>query len=292
MIPIDDRISFYIGDHKPPFTTPNNYIKGYDTPICINLPTYKHNYHTIHPGTAYPVDIARLSKYSTKANLWAQCGDSPYIGPNYPVLVKIRDTHNPDSKGVLASLESPRHWGDLFKHKDMDWYDKRPDFIWRGADTNRRGTRLSFVKRFHQEYNIGFSHYVQNSNEKPGQYLAEYLKGHVDIGGMLKYKYLPVVDGNDKSSALGWILASNSIPIMPRPRFHSWLCEPWLESGKHYIECLPDFSDLLERVAWCKDHDQECSEIAENGTKFMLQFMNPMTESFIEKKIIEYINEH
>lgn len=292
MISIDDRIAFYIGDQKAPFTKPNDYAKGYDVPICINLPTYKHKYHTIHPGTAYPLDVARLSRYSKNPNLWMQCGDSPYIGPNYPVLVKIRDTQNPDSKGVLANMNSTRHLGDLFKHKDMDWHDKRPDFIWRGTDTNRRGLRLDFVKRYYQDYNIGFSQYVQNAKETPDLYPQKYLKGSVSTEEMLKYKYLPVVDGNDKSSSLGWVLGSNSVPIMPKPRFHSWLCEPWLESGKHYVECLPDFSDLLERVAWCKDHDQECSEIAENGTKFMLQFMNPMTESFIEKKIIEYVNEH
>ena len=292
MISIDDRIAFYIGDRKPPFTKPNDYAKGYDVPICINLPTYKHKYHTIHPGTAYPIDVARLSKYSRTPNLWMQCGDSPYIGPKYPVLVKIIDTHNPDSKGVLASLESPRHWGDLFKHEDMDWHDKRSDFIWRGADTNRRGVRLDFVKRFYQTHNIGFSQYVQNAKETPELYPKRYIKDKVSISEMLKYKYLPVVDGNDKSSSLGWVLGSNSVPIMPKPRFHSWLCEPWLEAGKHYVECLPDFSDLLERVAWCKDHDQDCSEIAENGAKFMLQFTNPLAESFIEKKIIEYVNEH
>lgn len=292
MISIDDRIAFYIGDQKAPFTKPNDYAKGYDVPICINLPTYKHKYHTIHPGTAYPLDVARLSRYSKKPNLWMQCGDSPYIGPNYPVLVKIRDTQNPDSKGVLANLNSTRHLYNTFKHEDLDWYDKRSDFIWRGTDTNRRGLRIDFVKRYYQDYNIGFSQYIQNAKETPELYSQKYIKGSMSIEEMLKYKYLPVVDGNDKSSSLGWVLGSNSVPIMPKPRFHSWLCEPWLESGKHYVECLPDFSDLLERVAWCKDHDQECSEIAENGTKFMLQFMNPMTESFIEKKIIEYVNEH
>ena len=90
MISIDDRIAFYIGDQKPPFTKPNDYAKGYDVPVCVNLPTYKHKYHTIHPGTAYPIDVARLSRYSKNPNLWMQCGAQEgqircggFIGPRH-----------------------------------------------------------------------------------------------------------------------------------------------------------------------------------------------------------------
>ena len=35
MISISDRIAFYIGSHKPPFTKPNDYEKGYDVPIWL-----------------------------------------------------------------------------------------------------------------------------------------------------------------------------------------------------------------------------------------------------------------
>ena len=57
------------------------------------------------------------------------------------------------------------------------------------------------------------------------------------------------------------------------------------------MEVKRDFSDLLEKIEWCKEHDKECQEIAENGKKFALQFMNPVQEEYIEKQIVKYINE-
>ena len=292
MISIDDRISYYLGNQQPPFNLPNDYGRGMDVPICIDIPTYPDNYYSIHGDNQYYIDIFRIMRMSKKPKLWIQCGDASYVGVNFPVLTKIRDTQNPDSKGVIMNLNSSRHMSDIFDHTDIEWGDKITGFVWRGTDTNRYGTRLNFVKEHYKSYNVGFSHYCQGVRDNPEQYTMEYIKGHTDISEMLHYKYLPVIDGNDKSSSLGWVMASNSVPIMPIPRYHSWMCEPWLKPGIHYVECKPDFSDFLQVIEWCQDNDQKCKEIAENGKKFMLQFMNSHVENYIEKKIIEYVNEH
>ena len=106
------------------------------------------------------------------------------------------------------------------------------------------------------------------------------------IPDLLKYKYLPVVYGNDKSSSLGWVMASNSVPIMPVPRYHSWMCESFLEPGVHYVEVKRDFSDMIEKIEWCKQNDAECKKIAENGKQFMLQFMNTTQEQYIELQVV------
>ena len=105
---------------------------------------------------------------------------------------------------------------------------------------------------------------------------------------MKMYKYLPVIDGNDKSSSLGWVMASNSVPVMPRPRFHSWMCEPWMIAGVHYVEVKADWSDFEERLDWCRHNDEECKKIAENGKIFMMQFMNQTQETYIEQKLTEF----
>jgi len=289
-IPIEDRIKYYIGEAKEPYVRPDFRTKGYDVPIAINLPTYRHQFQTIHPNTAYPIDIVRLGKHSTKPTLWFQCGDSPYTDYTWPMLVKTRDTRNKSSKGILANLESPRHFGDLFKFSDIPWDQKKADWIWRGADTGR-GVRLNFVKKFIKDHDVGFSQYVQDAMVNPELYTRDLMRPKVTPEQLLQYKYLPVVDGNDKSSSLGWVMGSNSVPIMPKPRYHSWFCEPWLKDGIHYVEVKRDFSDLLEKIEWCKSHDKECQEIAENGKKFTMQFMNPIQEEYIEKQIVKYINE-
>jgi len=290
MISIEDRIKYYIGETREPYTAPEFKQFGYDVPIEINLPAYRHEYKVIHPNTAYPIDVVRLGRHSSHPVLWFQCGDSPYTGANWPVMVKTRDTHMGTSRGIIANLNSSRHLSGMFDFKETPWGDKKEDFIWRGADTGKN-VRLDFVKKFYENYDVGFSDYVQDSKDFPWLYTKELLKPKVSPEYLLTYKYLPVVDGNDKSSSLSWVMASNSVPIMPKPRYHSWFCEPWLEAGVHYVEVKRDFSDMLEKIEWCKSHDKECEEIAENGKKFALQFMNPMQEEYIERQIVKYVNQ-
>ena len=283
MITVNDRINYYVGDTQK-VKEPENGKYGYDVPIYLNYREYLKTMAYVHPNTAYPHDVSRLLKYSYPKELWIQCGDSPYTGPQWPVGVKVRDTHNPDSKGVILSLDSPRHWESVFKYPDPAWEVKKTDFMWRGADTGR-GVRLAFVNKF-REYDVGFSEYVQDAILQPALYPTHLIKPKVTIPDLLKYKYLPVVDGNDKSSSLGWVMASNSVPIMPVPRYHSWMCESFLEPGVHYVEVKRDFSDMIEKIEWCKQNDAECKKIAENGKQFMLQFMNTTQEQYIEIQVV------
>jgi hypothetical protein len=286
MISIDDRIAYYIGNTQPPYVQPTDMKSGFDVPIHIIQDHYYNNYKSIHPNTAYPIDVVRFLRYSKFKKLWFQCGDSPYTQSMYPVFVKVRDMLNPLSKGIITSLESPRHWADVFKYEDTQWETKSTNIIWRGADTGR-GIRLDFVKKFIDVYDVGFSEYVQdglgNSN-----YLHDYLKPKVTIPFLINHKYIIVIDGNDKSSSLGWVLACNSVPIMPVPRYHSWLCEKFLIAGFHYVEVARDFSDLPEKIAWCQSHDEECKKIAIEGQKFMMQFSNKRIEDYIESKLVEF----
>ena len=283
MVPVNDRIKYYLGDTQK-VKEPENGKYGYDVPMCLNYREYQKSMTHFHPNTAYPRDVSRLLKYSDPKDRWIQCGDSPYTGPQWPVGVKVRDTHNPASKGVILNLNSNRLWGHIFKYSDPAWEVKKTDFMWRGADTGR-GVRLAFVNKF-REYDVGFSAHVQDSRRQPELYPAHLIKPKVPIPYLLKYKYLPIVDGNDKSSSLGWVMASNSVPIMPVPRYHSWMCESFLEPGVHYVEVKRDFSDMIEKIEWCKQNDAECKKIAENGKQFMLQFMNTTQEQYIEIQVV------
>jgi hypothetical protein len=289
MISIDDRLEYYIHGTKK-VEKPTCITSGYDEPIEVDTTTYEQNFSKIHPNTEYPIDVVRYCRFAPfNTKLWFQCGDSTYTGTEWPVLVKTRDTQDPRSKGIIANLNSMRHWREIFRHDETPWNDKKPGVIWRGADTGHPH-RLNFVKKFHSLYDIGFSRYVQEKKFHPDEYKDKYVMGLTTIKDMLSYKYLPVVDGNDKSSSLGWVLASNSVPIMPKPRYHSWVCEPWLKPDVHYVEVKRDWSDFSEKLEFLKKNDDFAKSVAENGTKFMLQFTTQKQELYIEQKIIEYIN--
>ena len=41
--------------------------------------------------------------------------------------------------------------------------------------------------------------------------------------------------------------------------------------GGHYIQCKDDYSDLIEKIEWCKDNKEKCKEIGKNA-KELTQF--------------------
>jgi hypothetical protein len=278
---VKERIQFYVGDADHADPLPLDGKSGFDKPVLITGDTY---HPGIHQGTMYPMDVYRLLSHSKTKRLWINCGDWTYRDTKYPVMIKVREE---GSHGVIANLDSRRHWGEIGRHPDPSWDQKLDKAFWRGADTGR-GVRLDFVRQFWGHLDVGFSQYVQDALKDPASYPRQYVKGVAPIGEFLKHKYLPVVDGNDKSSSLNWVLASNSVPLMPKPKYHSWLCEKFLVAGYHYVEVSRDFSDLPEKIEWCRAHDDECRQIAENGKEFMKQFQNAETEVLLEKLVVAF----
>lgn len=282
MISFQDRLDYYIGNF--------NYNTDYPEP-----PTkvghdiiFRSDQDYSGLKSTYLVDIDRYKSYTNK-NFWLCCGDHAQRRHEFKFGVKTRDS-TVNSKGVILNLNTPRHWmfvAPVFRVDDQ-WSNKNNTIIWRGSCTgieydDRNYTRLDFVKQYQEKYDVGFMEKHQG---------VEFYKQPISVDTQLKYKYLPVIDGNDKSSALNWVLASNSVPIMPKPRFHSWLCEPWLQPYVHYVPVEYDFSNLESQIEWCKEHDEECKQIARNGRAFLIDnFTDRDLAIKIEKALIDYLTE-
>ena len=282
MIAIEDRIKFYLGD-----THHTNYKPDIIDPVRQDIPFYTtQDYRTLKSD--YVSDVNRYRSLSGK-NFWCQCGDEVYLKQNFPLLIKVRDFQK-QSNGVIGNLHSVRHWGacKIAASTDIKWKNKQDTIVWRGSTTgmnpklDRKYTRETFVKDYYNDYNVGFAAIVQSCD-----HLKQYYRPRIYVKDMLQYKYIVSIDGNDKSSSINWILYSNSIPIMSKPRYHSWLCETYLIPGVHYVEVKEDFSDLKETIEWCKNNDDQCKEIANNGRSFILEnFTDIEKEQYIEKELI------
>lgn len=48
-----------------------------------------------------------------------------------------------------------------------------------------------------------------------------------------------------------------------------------LVPGTHYIECNADYSDVIEKVEWCKKHRKECREIGYNAQELFDKSCTP-----------------
>lgn len=293
MISIEDRVNYYYGN----FSYDTNYPEIEKVPINHKAFRYSFGADLSKINQTYIPDIIRYAKIA-KDKLFFFIGDTPYVDNFFPVLTKIRERDNPLSNGVISNLNTLVHWDPIkfVLQIDVSWFKKNNKIRWRGSDTgihinDGRYNRLDFVKDYKNKYDIGFNKAVGCFHHKID--LSEYMKPSIGIRDLLTQKYHICIDGNDKASCLNWVLASNSVPIMPKPKFHSWLCEPWLEPNVHYVEINDDFSNLEEKINWCQENDEECYNIAVKGKEFIMQnFGNIHDQLAIEKTLIEKIEYH
>lgn len=215
-----------------------------------------------------------------------------------PIFVKCR--HKNDNKNIIVNMNKRRHWGlveEINEIRSSAWNKKKKELVWRGVDTGTgfSNDRLKFVEKYYKKYNVGFSQYVQNFNnpQLSNYYKDDFLKNKLSLSEITYFKYILILEGNDKSSSLNWALNSNCVPLMKKPTWHSWLCEPFLIPNYHYIELKDDFSDIEEKLQWLRENDDEAKEIAYNGIKYIeTNFLDLKRESHLEKEIVRTIEPH
>lgn len=108
----------------------------------------------------------------------------------------------------------------------------------------------------------------------------------------LKYKFVISLEGNDVASNLKWVMSSNSIAIMPRPKYESWFMEGRLQGGVHYIEIKDDYSDLEEKIRYYSTHPEEAKAIIRNAQAFVDQFRDKEREELISLLVLEKYFRH
>merc|ERR1719469_1614908 len=104
-----------------------------------------------------------------------------------------------------------RHW----KHTKMrywnyiPWNKKQNAITWRGTTTGN-GTRYKYVKALADlGHDVKFDHAVQKHQDwlQNGLYKGERMSRR----GLMKYKYVLSIEGNDVASNLKWSMSHNSL---------------------------------------------------------------------------------
>lgn len=244
----------------------------------------------------YTVPIYKILsslKYTNKPFLLS-VGDiwSPTINKPIDIPLFTKNRFSDDKKDcsvILRSLNFRRHWELYYnKPKDIPFEKKRDILYWRGVTTGspeKPANRFKLVEKWFNRrsyIDIGFTEIVQG-RYKWGNYLAGRKVWPTEF---LNNKYLLSVEGNDKDSGLNWKLNSNSLVLMTKPRYQSWLMESKLIPGFHYVLLKDDFSDLDEKILWCNSNQEACKFIIKNANNYMKQFSNPSVEYIIEKELI------
>ncbi len=222
------------------------------------------NYKRPKTGSMYYFDLLKYLKYfPSNKKLKYKFGD---VTENFdePTIVKSRPiNHNGNS--VIMKINALRHFN--FITDNLKFKDKKDLIVWRG-EIHKENRRL-LVEKFHNNpiCNIG-------EVSKKKDYIKEWQKDFLSIRQQLQYKFILSIEGNDVATNLKWIMSSNSLCFMPKPKFETWFMEGKLKPNYHYVLIKDDYSDLLEKRNYFLLYPNKALEIIKNANNWTKKFQN------------------
>ena len=183
--------------------------------------------------------------------------------PSQPTFLKSRPIDEMNINSVLLPLDSHRHF--RFVDDKKEFNSKINGMVWRGAAYQVH--RKEFLNKCYHLSSGNFGNTAVSKNKG-----IQFQRPRMSIKQQLEYKFIISLEGNDVASNLKWILSSNSVCMMPKPKFESWFSEGKLVANKHYIEIKDDYSDLEERFEEFNNDIDACEHIIKNANKFTREF--------------------
>ncbi|MBZ9729461.1 glycosyltransferase family 90 protein [Salegentibacter sp. JZCK2] len=223
--------------------------------------------------SVYFLDAYRIISWFKGSYKWNYVpGDVIHI-PDVPSIVKSRPIAGDNKNSVVLKLEKMRHF--IFLKDNLKFNEKSNKLIFRGKVDNKPH-RIEFMEKYfhHPLCDLGN---ITNNNITPPEWTVE----KSTLYYHLKYKFILALEGNDVASNLKWIMSSNSIAVMPKPKFETWFMEGKLIANQHYIEIKEDYSDLEERLNYFIENPEEAHQIIKNANEYVSQFFNKEREHLI-----------
>jgi hypothetical protein len=221
--------------------------------------------------SAYQYDLMAVLRYFPRdVRVAIKFGDNRDI-PDVPTVVKSRPVGTGNANAVLLNLNKVRHF--YFVRDRLPFREKRGMLVWRGRANQEH--RKAFLEKYYHHPLCDVGHYHPRHQD------VVWTKPKLSVREQLGYKYILAIEGNDVATNLKWILFSNSLCFMTKPRFETWFMEGRLVAGQHYVQLRDDYSDLEEKIAYYNSHPEEAEEIVRAANLWVAQFLDPMRERLI-----------
>lgn len=214
-------------------------------------------------------DCQEYARFFPKNLKWSMfSGDVNYTFPQ-PCICKSRPILPPEmpNNNVLLNLNKVRHF--LWIKDPFSWEQKQAVILFRG-DVRMKPHRELFIKMWQQH---------PMCDIKEG--------GDMSLYDHLKYRYIMSLEGNDVASNLKWVMSSNSVAVMPRPKYETWYMESQLRPDYHYIEISADYHDLIDRINYYEAHPEEAKAIVKHAHEWVEQFWDKEREDLISLLVLE-----
>ena len=236
--------------------------------------------------SAYFLDLHRYLRYFPKSFKFSYLFGDVTTVPDVPTIVKSRPVEGDNSNSIILNLNKVRHF--LFIRDAKRFQDKKDLLVGRLAVFQPH--RVRFWEKYFNHPLCDLGHVGKHNVIH-----SEWITKRMSIKQQLDYKFILCLEGNDVATNLKWVMSSNSLAVMPRPRYETWFAEGRLIPNYHYIEIKPDYSDLEEQLRYYMEHPDKALQIIENAHRHVAQFMNWKRENFIAaitlKKYFEKTNQ-
>ena len=205
-------------------------------------------------------------------------GDVTHV-PEIPSIVKSRPVAGDNRNSVILKLEKLRHF--VFLKDKIPFIEKDNKIIFY-ADLIDKPHRVDFMKKYfaHPDCICGS---IKDHESIPKEWMVE----KISIKKHLVHKFVLALEGNDVATNLKWIMSSNSLAVMPRPKYETWFMEGRLIPDFHYVEIKDDYSDLIERMNYYIEHPAEAEKIIKNANEYIAQFKNRKREKLISLLVLQ-----
>ena len=202
-------------------------------------------------------------------------GDIIHV-PEYPSIAKSRPIEGDNANSVIMKLDKIRHF--LFVNDKKPFTEKKDMLIFRGKVYQEH--RIRFMEMYYNrspKFNVGQVNLVEG---------ARFPANRITIHEHLDYKFILCLEGNDVASNLKWVMSSNSVAVMPKPKYETWFMEGTLVPNHHYILIKDDYSDLEERIDYYINNPEEALLIIKNANEYINQFKNREREDLLNLLVL------
>lgn len=238
-----------------------------------------HKLKNVNYSKVYFFDSYEFTRYFSKTLPWLfRPGDITDLQP-YPTIVKSRPITENNENSVLLKLNKIRHF--IFVKDKTKFEDKIPKILFRGA-AHGKPNRQMFIEKWIDNPMCDIKDTAKDSINPP-----QWQSKPISIKEQLKYRYIMAIEGNDVASNLKWIMSSQSIAVMPRPKYETWFMEGCLIPNYHYIEIKDDFSDLIEKVNYYEQHPEQAKAIIKNANEYVKPFKDKKREKLLSILVLK-----
>jgi hypothetical protein len=257
-----------------------NYYNKLQSPFVLpEKLNFENQLYSGKKSAAYTLDFKSLIRYFPKEISYSYLFGDIIDVPDVPTFLKSRpiraDQSNENS--VLLKLNKIRHY---YVVKDGLAFDQKvPKLMWRGK--SNQPERITLLERFYNNpvCDFGDTHHKEKR--------TIYERPFLSIPQQLSYRYILSIEGKDVATNLKWIMASNSLCFMRRPRYETWFMEGSLVPGKHYVLLQDDHSDIEEKVNYYNNNPDVAKEIVRNANNHVAQFFKENEEKMVSLLVMQ-----